>query len=52
MDRHSALVAFGILCSRLTGFIRQRFFAISVERKIKNPAVIAICEIARKKIFA
>jgi len=32
--------------------IRQRFFAISVERKIKNPAVVAICEIARKKIFA
>ena len=27
MDRSSALVAFGILCSRLTGFIRQRFFA-------------------------
>ena len=27
MDRHSALVAVGILCSRLTGFIRQRFFA-------------------------
>ena len=32
--------------------IRQRFFAISVERKIKNPAVIAICEVARNKIFA
>ncbi len=32
--------------------IRQRFFAISVERKIKNPAVAAICELARKKIFA
>jgi LysR family transcriptional activator of nhaA len=31
--------------------IRQRFFAISVERKIKNPAVLAICEVARKKIF-
>jgi putative peptidoglycan lipid II flippase len=27
VDRSSALVAFGILCSRLTGFIRQRFFA-------------------------
>jgi putative peptidoglycan lipid II flippase len=27
LNRHSALVAFGILCSRLTGFIRQRFFA-------------------------
>lgn len=32
--------------------IRQRFFAISIERKIKNPAVAAICEIARKQIFA
>jgi LysR family transcriptional regulator, transcriptional activator of nhaA len=32
--------------------IRQRFFAISVERKIKNPAVVAICEAARRKIFA
>jgi len=31
--------------------IRQRFFAISVERKIKNPAVAAICEVARKRIF-
>ena len=32
--------------------LRQRFYAISVERKIKNPAVVAICEIARKHIFA
>jgi LysR family transcriptional activator of nhaA len=32
--------------------IRQRFFAISVERKITNPGVAAICEVARKKIFA
>jgi LysR family transcriptional activator of nhaA len=32
--------------------IRQRFYAISVERKIKNPAVAAICELARKHIFA
>ncbi len=31
--------------------IRQRFFAISIERKIKNPAVAAICEVARTKIF-
>jgi len=27
VDRSSALVAFGILCSRLTGFVRQRVFA-------------------------
>jgi LysR family transcriptional regulator, transcriptional activator of nhaA len=32
--------------------IRQRFFAISVERKIKHPAVAAICEVARTKLFA
>lgn len=31
--------------------IRQRFFAISVERKIKHPAVAAICEVAREEIF-
>ena len=32
--------------------LRQRFYAISAERKIKNPAVVAICEGARKDIFA
>jgi LysR family transcriptional activator of nhaA len=32
--------------------IRQRFYAISVERKLKHPAVVAICEAARKHIFA
>ncbi len=32
--------------------LRQRFYAISVERKLKHPAVVAICEAARKHIFA
>jgi LysR family transcriptional regulator, transcriptional activator of nhaA len=32
--------------------IRQRFYAISVERKIKHPGVVAICEVARSHIFA
>ena len=32
--------------------VRQRFYAISAERKIKNPAVVAICEGARRDIFA
>lgn len=32
--------------------VRVRFFAISIERKIKNPAVVAICETARHEIFA
>lgn len=32
--------------------IKERFYAISVERKLKHPAVIAISEAARKKFFA
>lgn len=32
--------------------VRQQFYAISVERKIKHPAVAAICEAARKDIFS
>jgi LysR family transcriptional activator of nhaA len=32
--------------------VRERFFAISVERKLKNPAVVAICEAAREELFA
>jgi LysR family transcriptional activator of nhaA len=32
--------------------LKQSFYAISVERKIRHPAVLAICETARKSIFA
>lgn len=32
--------------------VRQQFYAISVERKIKHPAVAAICEAARRDIFS
>ena len=31
--------------------LRQRFYAISVERKIKHPAVVAICEGARRDLL-
>ena len=31
--------------------VRERFYAISVERKLKHPAVIAIGEAARTKLF-
>jgi LysR family transcriptional activator of nhaA len=31
--------------------VRNRFFAISVERKLKHPAVVAICETARHGLF-
>lgn len=32
--------------------LRQRFYAISVERRLKHPAVVAICESARKDLFS
>jgi len=35
-----------------TDTIRARFFAISTERRIKNPAVAAICESAREEMFS
>jgi LysR family transcriptional activator of nhaA len=31
--------------------IRERYYAISTERKLKHPAVIAISEVARKQLF-
>lgn len=31
--------------------VRNRFYAISVERKLKHPAVVAICETARNELF-
>jgi LysR family transcriptional activator of nhaA len=32
--------------------VRERYYAISVERKLKNPAVVAISEAARHEIFS
>lgn len=31
--------------------IRERFYAVTVERRLKNPAVAAICEAARDRLF-
>jgi LysR family transcriptional activator of nhaA len=31
--------------------IRERFYAISIERRLKHPAVVAISELARTKMF-
>ena len=35
-----------------TEAVRERYYAISVERRLKHPAVLAICEAAREKLFA
>lgn len=31
--------------------LRERFYALSAERRVKHPAVVAICQAAREKIF-
>ena len=35
-----------------TDGVTERFYAISLERKIRHPAVAAICEVARTEFFA
>jgi LysR family transcriptional activator of nhaA len=35
-----------------TDAAHARYYAISVERRLKHPAVVAICETARQKLFA
>lgn len=34
-----------------TAEVRNRFYAISLDRKLKHPAVIAICDTARRQLF-
>lgn len=40
------------LPSRRITSIRERFYAISLEKKLKHPAVVAITAAAREKLFA
>jgi LysR family transcriptional activator of nhaA len=39
------------LIGQLDGVV-ERFYAISVERRIKHPAVAAICQSARESLFS
>jgi LysR family transcriptional activator of nhaA len=42
---------YGVQVVGRTEAVRERFYAISVERKLKHPAVVAISETARRKLF-
>ncbi len=35
-----------------TGEVMERYYAVSLERKFKHPAVLAVLEAAREKLFA
>lgn len=43
---------FGVRALGATDAVRERFYAISVERRIKNPAVAAITAAAQQRLFA
>ena len=42
---------YGVRVLGRTDAVRSRYYAISVERRLKHPAVVAICETARREIF-
>jgi len=42
---------YGVVAFARTDELRERFYAISAERRIKHPAVVAIAEAARKDLF-
>lgn len=42
---------YGVRVVGRLGFVRERFYAISVERKVKHPAVLAITNEARQELF-
>jgi LysR family transcriptional activator of nhaA len=42
---------FGLRVIGRVNEIRERFYALSVERRIKHPALVAISEAARRKLF-
>ncbi|GIW88581.1 MAG: transcriptional activator NhaR [Isosphaeraceae bacterium] len=43
---------YGVEVVGRTEALRERFYAISIERKLKHPAVVAISEAARRELFA
>jgi LysR family transcriptional regulator, transcriptional activator of nhaA len=42
---------YGVAVIGRTKDVRERFYAISVERRLKNAAVVAICDAARARLF-
>jgi LysR family transcriptional regulator, transcriptional activator of nhaA len=51
LERHVMRVH-GVSLVGRTDVARGRYYAISVERRLKHPAVVAICETARQQLFA
>jgi LysR family transcriptional activator of nhaA len=49
---NEVMTQYGVQLLGRTAEVRERFYAISVERRLKNPAVVAISDAARHELFA
>jgi len=49
---HDVVAKYGVRVIGRSTDIKERFYAISAERRIKHPAVSAITETARNKLFS
>lgn len=45
------MIQYGVELLGRTDEVRERFYAVSVERRLKHPAVVAISNVARREIF-
>jgi LysR family transcriptional activator of nhaA len=43
---------YGVRVAGRTDAVRERYYAISAERRLKHPAVLAITSAAREKLFS
>jgi len=43
---------YGVAAIGHTAEVKERFYAVSVERRLKNPAVVAISDVAREELFS
>jgi LysR family transcriptional activator of nhaA len=50
LEKHLTRI-YGVKVLGRTDAVRGRYYAISVERRLKHPAVVAICETARRDVF-
>jgi LysR family transcriptional activator of nhaA len=49
--RSEICALYKVRCIGSTENIRERYYAISTEQKVKHPAVAAVCETARRELF-
>lgn len=49
---HEIAHQYGVVPIGRTEDVRERYYAVTIERRLKHPAVVSICETARQETFA